>query len=127
MKIGKIVPHGVSLEKHENDTVVFFTNLGKTVELIPPSNTPCNRRPDFVMDGLEWEMKSPTGSSSRMTVERILHKAAKQSENIVIDLRRVRLSDEQSLRCLEKQFKLSRRIRRLLVITKQEEVVDFRK
>lgn len=33
MKIGKIIPNGVSLEKHENDTVVYFTDLGYDIEL----------------------------------------------------------------------------------------------
>ena len=51
MKIGKIIPNGVSLEKHENDTVIFFTNLGFNIELIPPSNTPKAKTPDFIMDG----------------------------------------------------------------------------
>lgn len=34
-KQGRIIPNGVSLERHENDTIVFFTNLGYTIELIP--------------------------------------------------------------------------------------------
>ena len=55
-KFGKIIPNGVSLEKHENNTVVFFTNLGHNVELIPPSNTPKAKTPDFMMDGQAWEM-----------------------------------------------------------------------
>lgn len=127
MKTGKIIPNGVRLEMHEYNTVLFFTTLGKNVELIPPSSTPNARNADFFMDGLVWEAKSPTGNSSRMTIERVLHKAARQSENVVIDLRRTKLPDRQSLACLEKQFGLSRRIRRLIVITKQEKMVDFRK
>jgi len=127
MKNGKIIPNGVSLEKHEMNTIIFFTNRSKNIELIPPSNTPHTRRPDFIMDNLEWEMKSPTGNSTRMTIDRILHKAAQQSKNIVIDLRRTKLSDQHSLLCIEKNFKLSRRIRRILVITKQEELIDLRK
>ncbi len=38
MKKGKITPNGVSLEKHEYDTVLFFTELGCDVELLPRSN-----------------------------------------------------------------------------------------
>lgn len=127
MKTGKIIPHGVKLEAHEYNTILFFTTLGKTVELIPPSSTPNVHNADFFMDGLVWESKSPTGDSSRMTIERILHKAARQSENVIIDLRRTRLSDEHSLACLEKQFKKSRRVKRLLVITKQQVLIDFKK
>jgi hypothetical protein len=37
MKKGKIIPNGVSLERHESETVVFFTELGYEVELIPPA------------------------------------------------------------------------------------------
>lgn len=127
MKTGKIIPNGVKLEAHGYNTVLFFTTLGKDVELISPSRTPNTRNADFLMDGLTWESKCPTGNSTRMTIDRILHKAAKQSENIVIDLRRTKLSDKQSLLCIEKRFKLSRRIRRILVITKQEKLIDFKK
>lgn len=127
MKTGKIIPNGVKLEAHEYNTVLFFTTLGKDVELISPSCTPNVRNADFFMDGLVWESKCPAGDSTRMTIDRILHKAARQSENIVIDLRRTRLPDQQSLLCIEKRLKLSRRIRRILVITKQERLVDFRK
>lgn len=127
MKTGKIMPNGARLEAHEYATVLFFTELGKDVELIPPSNTPNTRNADFFMDGVVWESKCPTGNSTRMTIDRILHKAARQSENIVIDLRRTRLSDGESVACIEKRFRLSRRIRRILVITKQGRIVDFRK
>lgn len=36
-KVGKIIPHGVRLQQHEYDTVLYFTELGKEVELIKPS------------------------------------------------------------------------------------------
>ena len=101
MKIGKIIPNGVSLEKHESDTAVFFTNLGFNVELIPPSNTPKSKSPDFIMNGKAWEMKSPQGKS-RVTVEHAFKRAAKQSENIIIDLRRTKIPSNQSKISLEK-------------------------
>lgn len=126
MKIGKIIPHGVSLEKHENDTVVFFTNLGKTIELIPPSNTPCNRRPDFVMDGLEWEMKGPH-ETNKVVVERAFHKALRQSCNVVIDLRGAKGVDKIAVDHLGKCFVTSGKARRLYIITKQCQLVDFMK
>lgn len=69
-KTGKIIPHGVKPEPHELDTILFFTERGKDVELITPSNTPHSKRPDFYMDGLAWEMKSPL-NSTRRTIERV--------------------------------------------------------
>ena len=126
MKIGKITPNGVSLEKHENETVVYFTNLGYNIELIPPSNTPKAKTPDFMMDGKAWEMKSPQGKS-RVTVEHAFKRAAKQSENIIIDLRRTKIPTNQVKTSLEKLFKASRRIRNLKVITREQELLDFKK
>ena len=126
MKIGKITPNGVSLEKHESDTVVFFTNLGYNIELIPPSNTPKSKTPDFMMDGKAWEMKSPQGKS-RVTVEHAFKRAAKQSENIIIDLRRTKIPTDQTKTALEKLFKTSRRVRNLKVITREQQLLDFKK
>lgn len=126
MKIGKIIPHGVSLEKHENDTVVFFTNLGKTIELIPPSNTPCSRRPDFIMDGIEWEMKSPH-ETKNIVVERAFHKALRQSCNVIIDLRGAKGEDTIAINHLQKCFIASKKAKRLYAITKQCQLLDFAK
>ena len=72
MKKGTITPNGVSLERHENDTIIFFTNMSKNIELIPPSNTPHNKSPDFIMDHPSWEMKSPE-KAAKIIVERALH------------------------------------------------------
>ena len=126
MPKGKLTRNGVKLQPHEEATVEFLLNLGKNIELIPPSNTPHNKNGDIFMDSLIWEVKSPVGDSTRMTIDRILHKAARQSENIIIDLRRTKLLDQQALSYIEKRFNLSRRIRRILVITKQERLIDFK-
>ena len=126
VKVGKIIPNGVSLEKHENNTIVFFTNLGHSIELIPPSNTPKVKSPDFIMDGKAWEMKSPQGGS-RVTVEHAFKRAAKQSENIILDLRRTKIPTNQAETSIKKLFKTSRRVRALKVITREQELIDLKK
>lgn len=126
MKKGRIIPNGVSLEKHENETVVYFTNLGHDVELIPPSNTPKAKTPDSMMGGKAWEIKSPQGKS-RVTVEHAFKRAAKQSENIIIDLRRTKISTKESIVSVERLFKVSRRVRSLKVITRENKLLDFKK
>lgn len=123
---GKIIPNGVSLEKHENDTVVFFTELGKAIELIRPSNMPHLRHADLIMDGIEWEMKSPE-TASKIVVERSMHKALKQSCNVIIDLRRAKGKEKVAIEHLLKCFASSKRIRRLYIITKKQELLDYRK
>lgn len=92
---GRITPHGIPLERHEMETILVFTELGYDIELIRPSSTPNAKRADFLMSGLEWEAKCPQGSS-RSTLEHVFKKAIRQSENIIIDLRRTQLCDKNA-------------------------------
>lgn len=125
-KEGRIIPNGVSLEKHENDTIVFFTNLGYTIELIPPVLTPNSKTPDFMMLGQSWEMKSPL-SSSKNAIERSFKKAAQQSENIILDLRRTTAESTKAIKICEKLFDSSKRVRKMKVITKNQKLKEYNK
>ena len=125
-KRGKIIPNGVRLEQHELDTILFFTNLGKTIELVPPSSTPNSKTPDFKMDGLMWEMKNPQGKS-KTTLEHVFKKAVKQSENIIIDLSRIKMKEEIALAEISKCFHQTRACKRLIIITKNRQKLDFKK
>lgn len=125
MKRGKIIPNGVSLEKHENETVVYFTNLGFDIELIPPDKGKGKKRPDFVMDGIEWEMKSPESSGAR-TIEHAVRGALRQSENIIIDLRRSKLDEERALAQIRFHTNKRTNIKRLVVITKKGKRLDLK-
>ena len=44
--------------------------------------------PDIVMQGVAWEMKSPEGSG-KYTIKKAVQNASHQSQNIIIDLRRL--------------------------------------
>ena len=121
---GRIIPNGVSLEKHEYETVLFLTSAGYTIELIRPSHVPGVRTPDIIMEKVKWEMKSPKGKS-KTTIEHAFQLAAKQSENIIFDLRRTSLPLNKSLAILAKLMKTSKRANRLLVITKRHELLKY--
>ena len=123
---GKITPNGVSLEKHENETVVFFTELGYDIELIPPSNSPKSKTPDFIMGGIAWEMKSPQGKS-KTSLEHIVKKASKQSENIIIDLSHSKMKEDTAIREVEKCFYQISSCRRLKIITKNHILLEYKK
>lgn len=125
-KNGVINPNGVSLEKHEYDTILFLTTLGYDIELIPPSHIPNRRTPDFKMNGLEWEMKSPKGKS-RSTLEHAFQAAMKQSVNILFDLRRIQMPDEKATSTLKHLFDHSKSIKNLLIITKRRKMLEFSK
>ncbi len=125
-KQGKIIPNGVSLEKHENKTVVFFTEMGYDVELIPPSNIPKTKTPDFIMNNIAWEMKSPQGKSKE-TLGHIFKRAKKQSENIIIDLTRIKLSEDIAIKEIKRRFAQTKSCKRLKIITKDHKLLEFKK
>lgn len=124
-KQGKIIPNGVSLEKHENDTVVYFTSIGENIELIPPDKIAGSKKADFSMNGLEWEMKSPQSNGAR-TMEHAVRSASKQSENIIIDLRRSKLDDDRAIAQIKFHASKRTNIKRLIVITKDGVKIDIK-
>ena len=123
---GKITPNGVVLEAHELATVVFFTELGHDVELIPRSNIEGLHLPDIIMDGLKWEIKAPKGEG-KWVIKNTIQRAQHQSENVIVDLRRVKIPQEKCVNALEREFKHSKRLKRLIIITKSRHLLEFHK
>ena len=123
---GHVNFNGVHLEKHEKDTINIFVRSGHFIEVIPPSNSPHIKTPDFTMDGISWEMKSPQGKSKN-TLEHIFKRAKKQSENIIIDLTHSKISEEVAIKEIERRFIQTSSCRRLKIITCTKKVLDYKK
>ena len=126
MKKGKIIPNGVVLKTHENATVVFLTELGFDVELIPKSNTQGVHTPDILMDKIRWEMKSPTGKGKYL-ISNTIQRAVLQSQNVIIDLRRAKRHQTKCLREINQEFEKSRSLKRIKIITKSRKIIDLSK
>ena len=125
-KAGKIIPNGVVLKTHENATVVFLTELGYNVELIPASNIKGVHTPDIKINGRDWEIKTPLGEGKYL-IANTIQKAVKQSSNVIVDLRHTKRHQTKCLRELEKEFAKSGSLRRLKIITKIGKTLDFEK
>lgn len=123
---GHIVKNGVKLESHEEDTIELLCKYGFSIEVIKPTNIPHSSNPDFLIEGTIWETKSPEGSKES-TIDRKFHEAGHQANNFILDLRRIKLVAYRAEKEALKQFKYSRSIRRLILITKEGEVLDIRK
>lgn len=124
MKQGKITTNGVILRAHELATVVFLTQQGYDVELIKPILNKGVSTPDIYMDGLDWEIKCPTGKSAN-TIKRSFKTALRQSKNIVFDLRRSRMPDNVNIAKLQKEFTDIKIARRLVISTKSRKLLDL--
>ncbi|HEY1645472.1 MAG TPA: hypothetical protein VGF75_03735 [Candidatus Saccharimonadales bacterium] len=118
LKTGRIIiPNGIYPEKHELATANVFTKLGKDMEFLAPSKTRHARTPDVMIEGVIWEIKSPTGSS-RYTIQNQFKRAAQQSQNLILDGRRIKLQVEYIEKEVAKQISLRKSIRKLKLITK---------
>ena len=105
-------------DKDEFSTAKYFAAQGKDIIFIRPSNIKGNFRPDFTMDGNEWEVKNPVGKG-KSTIGRNLRHAIEQSDNIIFDLRHYRGNEVDCIAKLKKEFRLRHNIRKLLIIRRR--------
>ena len=126
MEKGKLTQNGVHLQEHEYATVKTLLENGYNVELIPPSRINGLRMPDIMLQGTPWEMKAPQGGG-KCTILNTLQSAVNQSRNLIVDLRRCKLTDEQAIKELKYHFQHSKRVRRMKIITKDAKILDFGK
>lgn len=125
-KIGRVKTNGMHKEAHEYETALYLALFGLEIEFIVETYTKGTHNADFLMLGTIWEAKSPNGSSKH-SIERNFHAAGHQSSCLILDLRRFKLPADRSETEAIKQFKLSRNIRRMILITKDGRVLDFKK
>ena len=124
-----IVPPGVFIDVHEKMTADFLaTKIGHNIAFLVPERRKGAKTPDIEMYGLHWEIKSPTGKSSR-TIENNIRIAIKQSPNIVIDLRRMdgRIPTSKLLKEVSHRFNDAKYIKNIIVITRQDKHIDFKR
>ena len=111
-------------EKHELYTAKFFADKGKNITFICPSSIPEVYRPDILMDGKKMGNQI-TYRKRKKTIERNMHKAAKQSKYIIFDLRRIGLPEKQCLSQLKVEFEKRQYLCKLLIITKANELLEL--
>jgi len=126
-KIGRLsLAIGRYPEPHELKTVEMFLNQGIDVEFLAESKIIGQKSADVVMNGQLWEIKSPIGKGKR-TIEKTFEKASRQSPNIILDLRRCHAPSLEMLSKAEKEWQYRKNIKRLIIITKRGELLDYRR
>jgi hypothetical protein len=126
-EMGKIIiAPGLNIWPHELKTAKTLAAAGFTVEFIRRSEEPRRTSADVKINGAEWEIKSPE-SDNLKAVQRNLHRALKQSNNVIFDCRRMkRLPSEVIEREVRTQAKALRSLKRLIFISKKGKVVDIK-
>ncbi|GBG96261.1 hypothetical protein [Lactococcus termiticola] len=125
-KLGSIrTEYGAFPEEHEMLTAKIFMHAGFDVLFLSPRRSKDMKTPDVEINGVLWEIKSPTGTS-KATIDRNIKRAIKQSRNIIIDTRRCKLADEEIRHFLVKTEKSLAGVRRLKLITKRGKIIDIK-
>jgi hypothetical protein len=112
-------------EAHEVEAAwILARHFSAVVEFLIPTDSYGVKTPDIVLNGLLWEMKSPTGSARKHTVksqfDRATHQAAR---NLVFDGRRTKLQDKYLIKEIKRELTFRRRIRKVLFISKTKTVI----
>ena len=97
---------GIIAELFQSDIILMRRFQSKTPDLY------------VLKTNIRWELKSPTGGSKH-TIQNNLRDVNSQSENIILDLTRAKLTDKKGISRAKEFIKTERsRIRRLKVLTK---------
>lgn len=80
------------------------------------------RTPDVDVNGVKWEIKSPMGNGKR-TIDNNLSEARRQSKNIVIDLRRIKMHQSKANARIKFYLSTPHHFKRVIVITKSNKVI----
>lgn len=87
-----------------------------------------SKTPDLYVlrTNVRWELKAPLGGSKH-TIQNNLRDTDGQSENVILDLSRAKLTDTQGISRAKEFLRTERsRIRRLKIITKGKKIVDIK-
>lgn len=95
----------------------------KNVTIIATSN---QKTPDFRIGNVLWELKTPIGNG-KYNIQHLLRKAITQSENIIIDARFSKMHITKITNELSYQYKHTSKIKRLIMINKQRQIIEFKR
>lgn len=114
----------ITPEHHELSAAQLLAQYFKAdVKFVARSN---NKTPDFVIDGVKWELKSPTGKGKH-NVQHQFKAAAKQASNMVFDARRSKIHMTKLRNEVARQFKYTKAVKRLVLISKNESIIELSK
>ena len=98
-----------------------------TVEFLIPIDDYKRKTPDIVMNGIIFEIKSPTGNS-RHTVRNQFDRASSQhASGLILDGQRTKLDDATLKKQIMRELAMRHRIKRVIFITKSQKILEFRK
>jgi hypothetical protein len=127
MKSGKLDIDGILLEPHEVAAIEALIATGKRIKLLRPSRDNGVKTPDILIGNNKWEIKSPK-SNGKYTIQHAFKAAARQSNRMIFDIRRIeKIPEENIIKKIKKEFSVSKTVKQVKVIIKSGKVIDINK
>ncbi len=123
-KIGILNKNGVKLKPNEDFTFEYLTLFGFNIEVIKPSSIEKVKNPDVLIFGTIWEVKTPI-SNKENTIRNRFREAADQANKVIFDLRKIEKNAGKVEKWLIQMFEKEGRVRRMIIIEKGGNTLDF--
>lgn len=113
-------------EPHEIEVAwILARHYSTVVEFLRPVEGYKLKTADLVMNGVIWELKSPTGKG-RTTVPNQFKRGTKQSKHIIFDARRTRLDEDSVLMQVRREARMRKSVKAVLFISKTGTVIEIK-
>ncbi|MBQ3353503.1 hypothetical protein IJG89_04185 [Candidatus Saccharibacteria bacterium] len=120
--IVKTLPKDAPYDFEMSAALIIANHFKTNIVFLRPGHM---KSPDLLIKNEIWELKSPRGNSKN-TIHNIFVTSRKQSYNVIIDLRRCRMNEQNAFARIRDAFNKRRRKKcQLLVITKHGKVIDI--
>ena len=120
-----IVPSDSKIKPFEFEAALILADYFKAdVRFLSPSKRYKTNTADFVIDNIEYELKSPITKSPR-SIENLIHDATKQSFNIVVDIRKSKIKEKRMMKLCEDSLRYYKKIKKIVLIVNKNKVLEF--
>lgn len=109
--------------EHEVLTALRLAETGANVLFRIDSRDTSAKNPDAEMNQQVWEFKAPKGQGKN-TIDSQMKRAGKQAERLVLDLRRSKLDDEESILYIRRSMQ-GRHLTQVIVIDHAGNIVHI--
>jgi hypothetical protein len=125
--IDVFVPDGYKPTKVEKEAAWILAQHYKTVvKILRPTMGYMEKTADFQIGEIRAELKTPT-SAKVGKVEWLIRNATKQSENVVVDMRKTKILETRMIEICQDRLEHIKKLRRIILIVNKKKVLDFDK
>jgi hypothetical protein len=104
------------LAKHYKSNITFLSQAKGYKE----------KSADFIIKDIRYELKSPITSSIN-SLEKLIRIASKQSENVVMDIRKSKITEKRMIELCKDRLKNIKRLKKIVLIVNNKKILEFTK